>query len=560
LIKGALVAHPAVRSVTDDTAPNIWRVVAETASRQWTLRVVADPNAGLPSIRVLNEEVIGALAHVNYEGTVCFTDNEGLSVDTTRAAAVVAYALSNALNELERSAKRQAAGDNAALADEVEGYWFSLPRARPVDAHVTLDTRVREITAFTTAGRECVAFAERHQLRQTPYAGLQRLSGLPERRAIYLPLSRPLRLPTLRAPLTSAHAREWILDALDGPTRARFELLLKSWPRRVSEAYILLSQSRSDGSVAAVGLQYVGKGSRHPLLDPAGKWELRPLVVRRHTPPYLRARGGGLDALADRHIAIVGCGAVGARVAEHLALAGVRTLTLIDPDRFDADNIYRHVLGGDAVGILKVSALKLHLERRLPAIRIDAVESDLRSWTTPTNIAGVDGIVVAVGRPHVERQFVGEVRGWSELRGPIVTTWLEPFGLGGHAQRTMPGQAGCLECLYTERDGGTLLAPRVAFAEPNQALSRNMTGCAGSFTPYSALDATQTALLAVRMLTDALSSAGSPSLSSWKGVADAFAAAGFATTPWYRSWDESHLKMSAVEYSRVPCPICGGTK
>lgn len=560
LIKAAIAAHPAVRSVADDTAPDIWCVVADSASRQWTLRIVADANGGLPSIRVLNDEVIGKLAHVNYEGTVCFTDNEGLSVDSARAPAVVTQALTDALDELEHSLQRQLAGDDFALLDELEGYWFSLPRARAVDGHVPLDARVRQITAFTTATRECVAFAERHALRATPYAGLQRLAGLPQRHALYVPLAQPLAPPGRHTPLTSVYVRERIFDALATETRTRLEVLLKGWPRRVSEAYVLLSQPRSDGSLAAVGLQYLGKSARHPLLEPGTKWGLRPLVVRRHTAPYLRARGGGTELLARRHVAVIGAGAVGARVAEHLALAGVGVMTLVDPERLDPDNLYRHVLGGAACGLSKVAALKVHLEQRLPAIQVHAVESDLRAWATPANIAYVDGIVIAIGRPHVERQFVRQVRTWSELRGPIVTTWLEPLSLGGHAQRTLATQAGCLECLYTQTDGTALLAPRIGFAQPNQALSRNMTGCAGAFTPYSALDATQTAILATRLLTDALIGAVSPSYVSWRGSADGFLAAGFATTPWYQSLDDVQLNAAATEYSRVPCPVCGGTQ
>ena len=120
-IKAALAAHPAVRSVEDDSAPDIWRVTARTASREWLLRVVADATGGLPSIRVLNEEVIGVLAHVNYEGVVCFTDNEGLSIDTSRAPAVVTQAVTDALDELERSLQRQRDGDDVELLDEFAG-------------------------------------------------------------------------------------------------------------------------------------------------------------------------------------------------------------------------------------------------------------------------------------------------------------------------------------------------------------------------------------------------------------------------------------------------------
>jgi hypothetical protein len=47
---------------------------------------------------------------------------------------------------------------------------------------------------------------------------------------------------------------------------------------------------------------------------------------------------------------------------------------------------------------------------------------------------------------------------------------------------------------------------------------------------------------------------------SWRGSDREFVAAGFSTTPWYQSFDETHLRAAVEEYSRVPCPVCGGTR
>jgi hypothetical protein len=559
LISSALAAHPAVQSVTVEPVGHL-RVVARSLSREWTLRVILDPALGLPTVHVLDEGVIGTLAHVNYNGQVCFTDNEGLSVDVTRPAAVVTQALTDALAELDRNLARHAAGDDRALLDEFEGYWYSMPGARAVDVHLALDDAPREIAAFTTAQRECVAFTERHQLKHATYAGLQRLGSLPQHRALYVPLSRAVQPLRRGETLSAERVRHWIEASASATTRARLETLLKSWPKRSAEAFLLLSQPRSDGSVAAFAVQWTGKPARHPLLDRAARRQVRPLVVRRHAAQYLRARGGSAEPLALRHVAVVGCGAVGSRIAEHLALAGVGALSLIDPKRFQPDNLYRHVLGGSACDVPKVLALQRHLEQRLPSIGVRALEADLLSWAGPASVAELDGLVIAIGQPHIERQFLQRAWSWTDFRAPIITTWLEPLGLGGHAQRTVCGTPGCLECLYTGADGRSLLTPRIAFAEPDQALSRNMTGCAGSFTPYSALDATQTALIATRLLTDALTGEASPSYTSWRGGDQQFSRAGFRTTPWYQSFDELQLKAAQAEYRRVPCPVCGGAR
>lgn len=561
LIKAALALYPGVSSVAaDETVAGSLRVVASTGLHEWTLRI--DPQSGgLPDVRVLETPLIGRLAHVNHAGIVCVTDHEGLSVDLSRPADLVTFTLGRALAELDRSLEQHRLGDYAALLEEFEGYWFSLPRARAVDVHLELDAEAREVVAFLDEERQCLAFTDRRQVQEhVAYAPLERLTRRARERALYIPFATPILPPTPSEPLDSQRVRNGVFDAIDAPTRAALEKLLKSWPRRATAHYLLLSQPRPAGRRAAFGVQFIGRGGRHPLLEPSGRLTSRPLFVRRHHHSDVRPRGGANAVLAQQHVAIAGCGAVGARIAEALALAGVGRLTLIDPERLESDNLYRHLLGGEACGYSKAHALAAHLRRRLPQIEVQSEYTTLSEWATRPRLATLDGLVLAIGKPHLERAFIRETRTWSELHAVIVTTWLEPLGLGGHVQRTLPGVPGCLECLYTEPDGIVRLAPRPSYAEPGQAFSRNLTGCVGAFTPYSVLDATQTALLATRALTDALTGDRTSTYRAWRGEDREFVAAGLVTTPWYRALDEARLQRAAIEYSRVPCKVCGGTR
>ena len=52
----------------------------------------------------------------------------------------------------------------------------------------------------------------------------------------------------------------------------------------------------------------------------------------------------GQQQLAQAHVAIVGCGAMGAASASLLARAGIGTLTLIDRDFVEPSNLQRQVL------------------------------------------------------------------------------------------------------------------------------------------------------------------------------------------------------------------------
>jgi hypothetical protein len=255
---------------------------------------------------------------------------------------------------------------------------------------------------------------------------------------------------------------------------------------------------------------------------------------------------------------VIGCGAVGSRIAEALALSGVGELTLVDPEELTPDNLFRHVLGGESCGINKARALAETFSRRLPGIKVHAEAMTLEEWSR-NPLANVDGIVLAIGVPHLERAFVRAALQLKEFKTPIVTTWLEPLGLGGHAQLSRQGVAGCLECLYTNAGGAVEQVPKVAHVEAGQSLSFNLTGCVGSFTSFSAIDAAQTAILAARMLIDAVTDQSGPSYTAWKGSDQAATNASIRTTPWFQHLDDAALRKAATEYSRVKCSVCGGS-
>ena len=94
----------------------------------------------------------------------------------------------------------------------------------------------------------------------------------------------------------------------------------------------------------------------------------------------------GQQRLAASHVAIVGCGAMGAASASLLARAGVGTLTLIDRDFVEPSNLQRQVLfdEADARDILpKAEAARRHIALFNSRVTVHARIADL----TPTNIA-----------------------------------------------------------------------------------------------------------------------------------------------------------------------------
>src|SRR5437764_12128225 len=102
-------------------------------------------------------------------------------------------------------------------------------------------------------------------------------------------------------------------------------------------------------------------------------------------------RDGQRKLLASRAL-IVGCGAVGAVIANTLARAGVGTLRIVDRDFLELNNLQRQVLYDEddvAAGLPKAIAAKNRLERVNSTIEIDAVVADVDQTNIERLPAGV---------------------------------------------------------------------------------------------------------------------------------------------------------------------------
>jgi molybdopterin-synthase adenylyltransferase len=96
----------------------------------------------------------------------------------------------------------------------------------------------------------------------------------------------------------------------------------------------------------------------------------------------------GQRRLRTSHVAIVGCGALGAASASLLARAGAGTLTLIDRDFVEPSNLQRQMLFDEAdalAGLPKAEAARRQIARFNSTIRVHARIADL----VPGNIADI---------------------------------------------------------------------------------------------------------------------------------------------------------------------------
>lgn len=91
--------------------------------------------------------------------------------------------------------------------------------------------------------------------------------------------------------------------------------------------------------------------------------------------------GSAAPLLREVRVAIIGVGALGSFVADMLVRAGVRNLTLVDDDIVKPGNLIRHLVGPQAVGLAKVTAVQQSLAARhqIPTAGITIQEDTVTS-------------------------------------------------------------------------------------------------------------------------------------------------------------------------------------
>jgi len=506
----------------------------------------------LPVVSLMPWDALGFIPHLE-TGSVCYTDPEGLVWDASRPADAVEEALRRAITVLEDGVSGRNSAD---FTSEFEAHWIRLKRCEhvlsvlePADEvrAVIMASQPGEVPWVATSIEDLAAYRNGAPAAKKPSI----------RNVLFLPLRRDTRLipPRPDGPCwTPEQARQRLLPALTDADRRRLKKLIRRSTRTYE--FVIVQLPRPEGGESMFGLRFEHVGKLHPLLPGGTAMHVIPLRVDRRDKAYLVERGGGRPSLAGKRALVIGCGAVGGHIPGQLARAGVLDLTLVDHESLTPDNTFRHRLGRKCWGMNKAQALKTELEGQLVYLRVRAVPDQIESAIAAgkVRLQEFDVVVVALGKPTVElwlnEQLVDLVNGPA-----VVFAWVEPLGIGGHALLvTDASQCGCFACLYTSAEDEPLIN-RAAFAAPGQRFGKALTGCGSLHTPYGALDAERTALLASELAVEYL--AGDErqgTLASWRGDATAFAQQ-YSLAPRFGSTDEQ-LNEQRHQFRHPSCPVC----
>lgn len=511
----------------------------------------------LPNIYIEPWDVLGFIPHVERDGKVCYIDNEGLVIDRRSPSLVLIRAVEDAIGVIQRGAT----GDNADdFASEFELYWKRREDVKPVRSLVESGGELRCVVwaNFNNTGGQSEILADT-DVQIEAFAGTQCVRGkYTVHNAVFIPLKSDARIipPRYDAPFwSSKELRKIVWENVSSKDRKDLRRLCKKCAGR--RGMIILGIPKPDGTRTLVCVYFEQAEKSHPLISPDHTETLQPRQLHRHDQGYLVPRGGGYTNLSEKKVLVVGCGAVGSHLIMALAQTGVLNLTLVDPDTMNPENTFRHILGRGYWYEKKAIALTTLLKKSFPYVSVEGMDCSIEHAVEEQKVAfpDFDLVVFATGDPTIELEMNEQLHSKTSSP-PAIHTWLEPYGIGGHAFLTGNiGDGACFECLYQTADTE---APynRASFAASGQSFGKTVSGCGSLFTPYGALDAVQTATVAARLAIDLLTGGepGNPLL-SWKGNSDQFEAAGFKVSNRY-AMSEQQLNEHRYAFAAHDCPVC----
>ncbi|WP_157378838.1 ThiF family adenylyltransferase [Burkholderia ubonensis] len=233
--------------------------------------------------------------------------------------------------------------------------------------------------------------------------------------------------------------------------------------------------------------------------------------------------------LAERSVALIGCGALGGELARLLAQAGVGKFIFVDADNLVPENTSRHLLGAGESGDNKAAAIARRLAKDFPHIRdIYALGCRFEDLSTEqlAEIYGVD-LLITAGLFLPTDIRVNKRRLTGDQKPSWLVSWTEELACVGHAV-LLVGDADLMD-LFDEAGK----PKRVMTSQwPPSVGTLAEAGCGNYFQPYGAVDMLRTIGLAARLALDALLGRSAvPTYRIWLGDRTRAAAAGATLSP-----------------------------
>ena len=218
--------------------------------------------------------------------------------------------------------------------------------------------------------------------------------------------------------------------------------------------------------------------------------------------------GLATDRILRDSVLIVGMGGLGVPAAWALARAGMRRLSLVDPDPVELSNLARQVIYRvEDIGTFKVEAARRKLTANFPAVAID-IHPTLFDASNAARLVAAHAVTIDATDSPVAKFLINDTCLAAER--PFVYGGV--IGMTGQCMTVIPRETACLRCVFetppdeaeiaTCREAG-ILGPvagaigEIQAAEAMRALRALKPNLAGKILTYDAGNPARVRLRAV---------------------------------------------------------------
>lgn len=284
-----------------------------------------------------------------------------------------------------------------------------------------------------------------------------------------------------------------------------------------------------------------------------------PLSVHRIDKTYLMNRTNDQARPGAKKCLLIGCGSIGGYLCNELVKAGFENVTLVDEDILREENIFRHFLGIEYVGLYKAEALVQHFKKNIPHLNIKAVDDNVQDLITDGSIAltEYDLIVSATGNHNINR-WLNKVVHTQNVDATVFYVWNEPLDIGCHVAVMQSTHAGCYECFFKRNEQTQELYDTTAYCAHGQNITKNFSGCSGSFVPYGSTVSLKSSTLCMEWVSRVLDGRCNDNvLISLKGDGYYFKKAGYMVSNVFVNQAHELEITIGSRFRESSCEVCG---
>lgn len=454
----------------------------------------------MPTVRALDVSKLppARVAHLQADGNICYFGQAGLPLDLYNPGGSILRVLAEAEAALERSFAGGAKAEfEAELADYLpDKRWFYLAVPRP-SAPSVIEVQYGPVRNTDDSGIVVVPkgawpLGRDQSLRSTNVLTFPKLEmgdhfppNTLEDAVAYLKERNDLPSGWRQAVLKSAAEGEPLFlsapNAIIGWTAVLPpHLAILRSIKGIRKSFLMAAVDRN--------LKNIGLEKKAGM-----EAELKTIVERNLV---------GRPNLIGRNIALIGCGTIGGYLASLLAQSGAGCegeLILYDIDTVSPGNIGRHVLGFSDLDRFKTEALRDHVKRIHPDIKVTSRSQD--ATRTMEALGNIDVIIDATGEPNVANALNASYLKLPQTANTaLFHSWVFGNGVAAQSFANLRDQYACYRCLKTDFAGDWRQNP---LKDPNSEARIAPGRCGeGDYIPFSADASITAAGLTLRAILD----------------------------------------------------------